>query len=244
VQGYVQILHSPADGGRHWLTSMTIPPLQLLPVAANHCRVGSAIIRALAEHLEEAEELDRIDLGGAAVDLAMLPSPRGEDRDDEDEASLFLTPQPPQDWRDSYDEWIVSLATRLGLEPPAPDLDGSGYDRALAQATQALATRLPALRDRFLAGMNGLNLGFKFGLPTRRSGTEFVWLQPTDWSDSTRVRGILQSQPHDCKGYKLGQAVDVATGDLIDYAVGSETAGLVESGPTQRVAEDYGLVLS
>jgi hypothetical protein len=257
MKGYIQILHSATAAGRHWLTSMTLPPLQLLPVAPNHCRIGSALIRALAERIDDDASLDRVDLGGAIVALAMRPAPHGEGEEeepaaidegereeDEDDPSMFLTPQPPPDWRGSYDEWIASLADLLGLDPPAIDPDGSGYERALQDATQALATRLPALRARFLAGMEGLNLGFKFGLPTRRGGTEFVWLQPTDWSDATRIRGILQSRPHDCKGFRLGQAIEIATADLVDYAIGSETAGLVESGPTQRVAEDYGLVLS
>lgn len=257
MKGYIQILHSSTAAGRHWLTSMTLPPLQLLPVAPNHCRIGSALIRALAARIVDDESLDRVELGGTIVDLAMRPAPRGEgeeeasdaidegDREeDEDDPSMFLTPQPPPDWRGSYDDWIASLADLLGLDPPALDLDGSGYERAVQHATQDLATRLPALRARFLAGMEGLNLGFKIGLSTRRGGTEFVWLQPTDWSDAARIRGILQSEPHDCQGFKLGQVIDIPTTELVDYAVGSETAGLLESGPTQRVAEDYGLVLS
>jgi hypothetical protein len=241
-KGIVHFLHSETGEGRHWLTATTIPPLQLQPVAPNHCRIGSAFLRALAERLAQCDPVPAaFDLDGVVVDLELKP---GREDDDEDaDPGSFLTPRPPQDWRGSYDDWMTAIADRLGYEPPVADAAGTGYERALGDAAKELAARLPALRARFLAGMDGLNLGLKFGLPTRKGGKEFVWLQPTEWSDPSTVRGVLQSQPHDCKGYKLGQVMDVPTRDLADYAVGSETAGLVESGPTQRVAEDYGLIL-
>jgi hypothetical protein len=37
--------------------------------------------------------------------------------------------------------------------------------------------------------------------------------------------------------------MNISTGELLDYTIGSPTAGVVEPGLTQRIAEDYGLVL-
>jgi hypothetical protein len=63
------------------------------------------------------------------------------------------------------------------------------------------------------------------------------------WHDAMAVECILESEPCDCKGYAYGQSLSLAASELFDYAIGSETAGMVDSGVTQRIAEDYGLVV-
>jgi len=54
---------------------------------------------------------------------------------------------------------------------------------------------------------------------------------------------VLENQPQECPGYELGQTLEVPVEQLADYAIGSERTGLVECGPSQRIAEDYGAVI-
>jgi hypothetical protein len=49
------VFHSVHSAGRHWLTTLNQPPLQLGPVAANHLRVGSFLLRILTPRLSAAD---------------------------------------------------------------------------------------------------------------------------------------------------------------------------------------------
>ncbi len=70
------------------------------------------------------------------------------------------------------------------------------------------------------------------------------WLTTmTDWKDKNKVECVLESQPYDCKGYKRGQTLKLPVEELLDYVIGSESTGVVEAGLTQRIAEDYGMVI-
>ena len=114
----------------------------------------------------------------------------------------------------------------------------------MSAAACVVQEKLPSLRQRFLKGMEGLNLGFKVGLTTTKGGKEYVWVRATDWKDAASLICLLESQPRDCKGFKLGQTLNLPTAELLDYCIGSETAGAIDPGLTQSIAEDYGLVLS
>lgn len=262
-----QIFHSQREDGRHWLTSMDFPPLQILPVAGNQCRVAHALAMLLCARLAAAElelpcelTLTRADLE-AAPDFAhrynalrvrregvplRLEMRGGPGREPGDEAAdddvEFITPVPPAGWPGSYDQWLYQATSALGMEPPEP-MPHSAYARALADAIAQARNEIPALRQRFLQGMDGLNLGLKIGLKTGAGGTEYVWTRPIDWSDPDMLICILESQPYECEGYEIGQRLALPLGDIVDYGIGSEEAGLVEPGYTQRIAEDYGEVV-
>lgn len=264
------VLHSTQDNGRHWLTTMDIPPLQIWPVARNHCRAGHFLATLLAAklaklkgNLPEEITLTRADIkavkslsnrypelktegGDVRARMVLMKGPEGAedelDEDEDDDPVQFITPQPPKDWAAGYDQWIVHVGRQLGVDVPEP-ADEKGYEKAMANAAVELQQQLPALRKRFLAGMDGLNLGFKIGLTTKKGGKEYVWVRPTGWREENIVVCVLESQPRDCKGYKLGQTLNLPIAELLDYAIGSPTAGIVEPGLTQRIAEDYGLVI-
>lgn len=261
------VLHSKQADGRHWLTTLDMPPLQIWPVAPNHCRVGHFLATLISAkmaslgNIPEEISLSRADVasvpslssrypelkteaGEVSIRLVAMKGPDGseDEEEDDDDPPQFITPQPTPDWTNDYDKWIVNIGRRLGVDAPEPG-DEQGYEKAMANAAADLRQRLPSLRRRFLAGMDGLNLGFKVGLTTRKGGKEYVWMRPTDWKEESTVLCVLESQPRDCKGYKLGQMLSLSIGELLDYAIGSPSAGIVEPGLTQRIAEDYGLVL-
>lgn len=255
------IIHSQRDDGRHWLTTIDMPSMQLAPVAPNHCRAGHFLLKVISAKLAQCDTtpsalvLTRADSaslatwlapdGGAgaevALQLAMCGAPDDGDGEDSDQ---FLTPQPPAHWTQGYDAWIAFAGRALGIEVPDADLDPDGHVQEMEKATAAFQQRLPQLRARYLAGMDGLNLGFKLGLATGAGGMEYVWVQPTGWQDPAVLACTLESEPHDCAGYSYGQQLAVPVTQLTDYAIGSEEAGLVEPGVTQRIAENYGLIIS
>jgi hypothetical protein len=262
------VLHSRQDDGRHWLTTVDLPPLQIWPVAPNHCRMGhflanlvSTKLTTLKGSLPAEITLNRADVA-AVKSLARFPELKDEAaevrvrlvmmkgagesaaalEDEEGDVSVeFVTPQPPLDWNGDYDTWIVMVGRSLGVDVPAPDLE-NGHEKAMTSAAVQVQQRLPSLRQRFLRGMDGFNLGLKVGLRTRQGGKEYVWVRPTDWKDENGLLCVLESQPRQCPGFKRGQTLNLRMNELFDYAIGSETGGLIDSGLTQRIAEDYGLV--
>jgi hypothetical protein len=250
-----RILHSTGwGGGRHWLTIESEPPLQVGPVAPNHCRVGVKILRSLYDALDR---LDRGEPVPEAIDLEVLPRGRvvvalplaparwqgiGEEPPDDEDETQFLTPMPVGKWTGSYDEWIFDVATRLGLDPSAP-ADEHGYEREMDAAHEDMQARLPGLRERYLAGLDGLELAFKVALETESGGVEWCWVLPSSWDDPHAIVATLESEPHDCPGRKAGDTLRIATEDVVDYYIGSEACGTVEAGRTDRIAEDYGVVL-
>ena len=56
------ILHSVRDDGRHWLTSMDLPPLQILPAEGNQCRVAHSLALLLSAKLSDEEAQEELDL--------------------------------------------------------------------------------------------------------------------------------------------------------------------------------------
>ncbi len=260
-----QIFHSRREDGRHWLTSMDFPPLQILPVAGNQCRVAHSLALLLSSRLAQSDlelpcelTLARADLeaaqdfaqrynaervapAGVRFRLEMRSGPEREDAEDDDDVQ-FVTPVPPPSWKGSYDEWLYQATSALGFGPPEP-MSHSAYDRVLADAIAQARADIPALRQRYLLGMDGLNLGLKVGLKTGTGGIEYVWTRPIDWSDPDMLICILESQPYECADYEVGQRIALPLQDIVDYGIGSEEAGLVEPGYTQRIAEDYGEVV-
>ena len=258
------VMHSQQDDGRHWLTTVDFPPMQILPVAANHCRAGHFLARVLSMKLASGEgvpeelTLTRADVvdrkpevageaGEVRVRFELRPAPpdvQGADADgDDDEDVEFVTPVPPSSWTGGYDAWIHTAARRLGLDAP-PARDPSGYNGEMAEATAEVQRRLPGLRDRFRAGLGDLKMGLKVGLPTRSRGLEFVWMLPLEWPAGGPIRCQLMSEPRDCEGFALGQAVSVAERDVMDYVIGSEGGGVVDPGLSGRIAENYGLMIA
>jgi hypothetical protein len=307
------VMHTQLSDGRHWLTVIGFPPLQILPVAANHCRAGQFLARVIAMKLASGDgfpdeiALTRGDVadrepeiagegGEVRIRLELQPAPAdtgfdaaddahdddgddthatdaaelatawtpaadagwspeeaeddegaddedNDDDEDDDGPLTFLTPLPPTDWAGDYDAWIHTTARRLGLDAPPPR-DGTAYEIEMAEAVAEVQRRLPGLRSRFSAGLGELRMGIKVALPTRSGGQELVWAMPLEWPTGGPISASLQSEPHDCEGFELGQTMYIAERDVMDYAIGSETGGVVDPGLTNRIAENYGRIIS
>lgn len=268
-----RVLHSTNDAGRHWLTMDTEPPLQIGPVAPNHCRIGYHILQAVYDALCDLEdgasvpeEIDiRMEDGDAPVRVAlpMLPGPdawgsagdpEGDgdnddadaEGDEDDGPVLFLTVTPQGGVAEGIDEWILPMAEALDLDPE-PAVHEGGYERAMQSARELTQAALPEVREQFLA-LKGEDpqrpsFGFKLGLPTEQGGVEWVWIQPTTWTVPEQLTATLESQPAWVPGHTAGQTLDVLARDLVDYIVYHPATGEREGGFTDRIAADYGLVI-
>lgn len=261
------VMHSTTDDGRHWLTTFDFPPLQILPVAGNHCRAGHMLARALSAVLSDLDETPEMltlhrdqlieagivnegpaetndSLETVRIPLAMMGRDGqrlGDNEDEDSDESAFLTPHPGPDWSGSYDDWIRHVTRSLGFDTPVAK-PATAYDEDLAAAVHAFQVKVPALRERFLAGMGDLNLGFK--IPLEGKSVEYVWVSPVSWDTSDRLMVRLESRPRNGSRYKPGNIFEIAADQLTDYAIGSPEEGLVESGDSQRVAENYGHIIA
>ena len=254
-----QALHSTNAAGRHWLTMATLPPLQIGPVAPNHCRIGYHILQAVFAALDDLasgdsvpEEIDiRMDDESPVVRIAlpMLPGPAnwGEPDEADEEPTLFLTVRPVGGEDDEdIDVWIVPMADAMGLDPD-PAIAEGGYERDMQAAKALTQAALPAVREGFLErgvfNVGRPEFGFKIGLAAGDNGTEWVWVQPKSWTDPLHLTVILESEPFAVPGRKLGDVFDIAAADIADYLIYHPKTGQREGGFTDRVAADYGLFL-
>jgi uncharacterized protein YegJ (DUF2314 family) len=179
------------------------------------------------------------------VDLPLAPArwqQIGQQPPEDEDETQFLTAMPHGEWTGSYDEWVFEVAVRLGLDP-SPAAAEDGYDHEMDAAYAELQDKLPGLRDRYLRGLDGLSLALKVALKTASDGVEWCWVLPMSWDDPQTVVATLDSEPCDCPGHKAGDELRISPDDLIDYMIGSDDAGTVEAGRTDRIAEDYGVVL-
>lgn len=261
------IIHSQRADGRHWLTSIDFPPLQILPIEGNQCRVGYSLALLVSSCISKLDsnslnelciikddlintpdfehrfDIEKVSNEEILLNLEMKPAPLSDGTEDENYDDVeFITLLPPKDYKGTYDQWIFDITLALGMEPPIP-MNMESYDEVMNQAIKKVKVKIPELRDRFLSGLNGLNMGLKIALSTDSGGKEYVWVTPTNWDNEREIMSILESEPYECSKYIYGQELQISIDDILDYVLGSEEGGLVEPGFTQQIAEDYGVVV-
>lgn len=258
-------MYSRNQEGRHWLTTLASPPLQIAPVAANHCRVAYFLATIVSTKLGQYQDTLPTSLCLTHDDVRVAAAILGQETDLEETANQvmvrlvfegaasdqldgvelveqFITPRPMEDWQGSYDEWIFTVARQLGINAPAPASKES-YQNALQAVLQRVRQKIPDLRDMYLQGMDEWKLRFKMALRNNKNDIVFVWLQPLDWSDADEVVCMIESEPFDCDDYWQGRVLPVPVSELMDYSI-SRDADLIEQGILHQVEEDYGRKLS
>jgi uncharacterized protein YegJ (DUF2314 family) len=110
------------------------------------------------------------------------------------------------------------------------------HDTALTTASEAARTKLPDIRDRFVAGL-GLNeqLQVKAPFPVPGGGSEWMWVEVTGW-DGDEIRGLLANEPFNIPDLHSGQMVTVSMGDVFDYLWTNED-GSQEGNSTGKIVE-------
>ncbi|MEV4759200.1 DUF2314 domain-containing protein [Micromonospora sp. NPDC049559] len=152
------------------------------------------------------------------------------------EADSFLSLLPPEGHPGPPGRYYAALcATLFGGDPADPRY--ARPDDAMARAIATARDGLPDVRERFLAGglPAGTQLVVKYALPSA-DGPEFVWAGVTSWASPDRIHGASASDAATDPAVRIGQPVEVATADVVDWALLDET-GVLEGGWTQAVLD-------
>ncbi len=260
------VMHSKNYDGRHWLTTLDFPPIQIAPVAPNHCRVAYFLANLISSKLIKYDNvipkilsLTRDDVSASKVLAGAFPELEDNQKNNmlmvqlvfEGAASrhetdvgrnqeFFLTPRPMPDWTGTYDQWIYTIARMLGVNAPEAASEDNYYV-ALETAIQKVREKIPNIRQFYLEGMNEWKLRLKVGLLNNHGVHTYVWLRPTDWSNVDQVVCVIESEPYDCDDYWMGRVLRVPVSNLVDYSISTQDAKCIDAGHTHYVDEDYGM---
>lgn len=91
------------------------------------------------------------------------------------------------------------------------------HDDAILAASAAAKAKLPALRQRFNAGLKpGEYIVVKAPFATPDEGREWMWVEVTKW-DEKEITGLLNNEPAQIPTLHSGQIVKVKVADVFDY---------------------------
>ena len=233
------ILYRKTPEGRHWLTTLGSPAVQLPPVAANQRRVATFITSVISSKLSGCNHIpdslylraeDAISYGANKQMLGMsgvwiklgVEKPAIGELDDFYSDESFITPRPMTSWGDSYDDWVFMVAKKLGMTDAPRPADQKSYTAAFEQAVSMVRNKTSKIREIFLQGLTSWGLYLKVGFLNNRQELEYVWLKPLDWHDPKSIRAVIMSDPYDCDDYWLGQELKVPVMSIVDYCISSD----------------------
>ncbi len=91
------------------------------------------------------------------------------------------------------------------------------HDDAILAASAAAKAKLPALRQRFNAGLKpGEYILVKAPFATPDEGREWMWVEVTKW-DEKQITGLLNNEPAQIPTLHSGQIVKVKVAEVFDY---------------------------
>lgn len=153
------------------------------------------------------------------------------------EADSFLSLRPPDQHPDDGPGRYFAAVCATLFGTPGSDIRYARPGDAMARAIATARDRLPAIRERFLAGPlpDGTQLLVKYGLPADE-GPEFVWASVASWADPDRILGTSASDATADPAVRVGRPVVVETVDVVDWAL-LDGGGVIEGGWTQAVLD-------
>ena len=171
--------------------------------------------------------------GHTAVRLTFDPAPG-------DQEDSFLTVQPPDDYRGSAGEYMSGVCAAL-FGGPDPDVRYLARTETMDQAMRAAKERLPAARQRFLAGdlPPHARLMVKYEI-TAAGGSEYPWAYVTSWKSPEKILGSSSGNALRDPGIRAGRPVVIDAATIIDWAVWLDGQGIIEGGWTNTVALSEG----
>lgn len=203
------------------LTDVEVPAFVQLPVLTAVSGHDIAVAYGRTEQHDTA--------GPALVRLELDPAT-------DPEADSFLSLRPPDAHPDGAGRFFAAVCATL-FGTGGSDVRYARPGDAMAQAIATARERLPAIRERFLAGPlpDGTQLLVKYGLQTDE-GPEFVWATVASWASPDRILGTSTSDATADPAVRVGRPVVVDTADIVDWALldGDE---VIEGGWTQAVLD-------
>lgn len=108
------------------------------------------------------------------------------------------------------------------------------HTKALLEASQAAAAKLPALRSDFARGLQpGEYIQVKAPFAVPEGGREWMWVEVTAWDGDT-ITGLLKNEPRSIPTLKAGQIVKVSQATVFDY-IRHDASGREEGNETGKV---------
>ncbi|WP_343728170.1 DUF2314 domain-containing protein [Duganella sp.] len=115
---------------------------------------------------------------------------------------------------DRYAQQTALFASLFGF---TDTLQMVKHTDAVLAASTAAKTRLPALRQRFNAGLKpGEYILVKAPFATPEKGREWMWVEVTKWEEHD-ITGLLNNEPAQIPTLHSGQIVKVKVADVFDY---------------------------
>lgn len=126
-----------------------------------------------------------------------------------------------------------ALATLFGAED---SLTRVAHDEALLAASARAKQAVLKHKARFAkAPPLGEELLVKAPFRTATGGNEWMWVEVVRW-DGTKISGILENDPFEVPGLKVGARVEVEESSLFDYLL-RRPDGTTEGGETSKLLE-------
>ena len=144
--------------------------------------------------------------------LTLRKSQRDEGDPDNRLVELGFDNYPGNDAHAKQDQMLSSFfGAEESIAMVRPD------NQELVAASARAKAKLPELHKAFTAGLQpGEFIELKAPFRTQQGGTEWMWVEVTDWSDS-RIRGLLKNEPDYVPTLHAGQKVEIREEDVFDY---------------------------
>jgi hypothetical protein len=109
---------------------------------------------------------------------------------------------------------------QLASNAPADQLFSAdpSSDREYQRLIQKARSELPGVRERFQRGLPSNHHLFITTVVRHANSAEQLFVSVRDWSNADVVDGLIASQAH-TPGYRAGDPIKVAMGDIIDWTI-------------------------
>lgn len=162
-----------------------------------------------------------------SVRLELDPSSPSED--------TFLSILPPLHFPASMGEFFAGLCRDLFGSAP-DELRQSRQHDAMERAIATALSTIDDVRARFVRGELDLDqrllVKFRLSVP---GGNEYPWLFVNSWNSPEQIHGTSGNDAVRDPSVRVGRPLVVAASDVIDWAIWTETGGIVEGGWTNDV---------
>jgi hypothetical protein len=166
----------------------------------------------------------------ASVRLELDPSQPSED--------TFLSILPPLDFPASTGEFFAGLCQHLFGSAP-DDVRQSRQRDAMERAIATAVSTMDGVRSRFVQRELGLDqrllVKFRLSVP---GGNEYPWLFVNSWNSPEQIHGTSGNDAVRDPSVRVGKPLVIAASDVIDWAIWTESDGIVEGGWTNDVSAE------
>jgi hypothetical protein len=171
--------------------------------------------------------------GGGSAFVRLAPDPAADGRSDS-----LLTVLPPDDYPASPGEHLADVCAAL-FGAAEPDVRQLAPSQAMEQAVRRARESLQEARERFISDELPLKarLMVKYRVPAT-DGDGYLWAYVTAWPTPETVMGYTTGEAVSDPRLREGRPVVIETSSIIDWAIWTDSEGIIEGGWTNQVVLD------